>query len=92
VLRSRSGNAIWRGQDSGVSILAVPKKQWLIPKKIHRKANSRALTGAEITPRQLNPRDREQRLQDRERLVLDLGRTSSDIPLRTPAAIDTVPR
>jgi hypothetical protein len=50
----------------------MPKKQWLILKKDHGKANARALTGAEIAARQFNARERKQRLREREQHAIDL--------------------
>jgi hypothetical protein len=51
--------------------LAIPKKKW-IPKKAHGKVNARALTGPEIAARELNAREREQRLQERDQLAINM--------------------
>jgi hypothetical protein len=60
--------------------LSIPKRKW-IPKKIHGKADTRALTGAEIAAKELNAREREQRLRERERLAIDLTLDNgSDVP------------
>jgi hypothetical protein len=52
-----------------------------IPKKIHGKADTRALIGAEIAEEELNVHEREQRLREREQLAIDLTLDNgSDIP------------
>lgn len=50
--------------------LPIPKQKW-VPKKAHGKANARGLTGAEIAARELNAREREQRLQERDQLAIN---------------------
>lgn len=42
-------------------------------KKTHGKADARALTGPEIAARELNAREREQRLQGREEIAIGLS-------------------
>ena len=62
--------------------LAVPKKKW-VPKKAHGKANARALTGPEIAVRELNTCEREQRLQERDQLTINMAlgpSTAVEIP------------
>lgn len=44
-----------------------------MPKKVYGKADARALTGPEVAARALNAREREQRLQERERLAIDIS-------------------
>ena len=50
--------------------LPIPKKKW-VPKKAHNKANARGLTGAEIAARELNARERAQRVQESKQLALN---------------------
>ena len=60
----------------------MPKKKW-VPKKAYGKANARALTGPEIAARELNTREREQRLQERDQLAINMAlgpSTAVEIP------------
>jgi MULE transposase domain len=72
--------------------LPIPKQKW-VPKKAHGKANARGLTGAEIAARELNAREREQRLQERDQLALNMtlgASTAAEIPQFGPRDVSVV--
>jgi hypothetical protein len=63
--------------------LPILKKLWQ-PKKVHGRTDGRVLTGAEIAAKELNAREREQRLREREQHAIDLSLgpriSAADIP------------
>lgn len=72
--------------------LPIPKQKW-VPKNAHGKANARGLTGAEIAARELNAREREQRLQERDQLALNMtlgASTAAEIPQFGPRDVSVV--
>lgn len=72
--------------------LPIPKQKW-VPKKAHGKANARGLTGAEIAARELNAREREQRLQERDQLAINMtlsASTTAEIPLFGPRDVAVI--
>jgi hypothetical protein len=60
-----------------VTLLRASSTIETLPKNAHGKANARGLTGAEIAARELNAREREQRLQERNQLAVNMTRSAS---------------